>query len=370
MRRGLVCIGLVATLLLSGCKGGGLPVAREMGDMALLRTMGVDMESDVMDVTVSTGRRAKGLSGAEEAPLILRARRGTLSGACQDIQGLSDSYVFYGYVDQLLLGESLATVGVDDVLDYFARDVELGLGTQVWLVRGDTAENAIYAGGNTGVDTRLSTLLTNSEMEEAGMTRTAGETLTSLLEDNAAYLPALSTRAGVGGETALVEVGYGVLKDSKLTGWLDGESARGLELLEGQVAADIIEVELEGGIAAVVITDATLIVVPQTEHGTLIGVELFCRVRGDLDQVPHPLSHEELERVEQEVERNEQVRINMALAQLQLWGADCISLGRKIGMAEPSLWSDLEENWDGIFSSLPLTTRVSVTIDRAYSALE
>lgn len=150
----------VAAALLAGCGTTALPYAREMGDMALLRTMGVDAgekEGDLR-VTVSTGKRAAGLQGEGQPPLILSAEGGSLSSACLAMQGLSDSYVFYGYVDQLLLGEELALEGVQTVLDYFAQDVELGLGTQLWLIRGDTAQGAVQAGEKTGVDSRLSTL--------------------------------------------------------------------------------------------------------------------------------------------------------------------------------------------------------------------
>ena len=87
--------------------------------MALLRTMGVDAgekEGDLR-VTVSTGKRAAGLQGEGQPPLILSAEGGSLSSACLAMQGLSDSYVFYGYVDQLLLGEELALEGVQTVLD-------------------------------------------------------------------------------------------------------------------------------------------------------------------------------------------------------------------------------------------------------------
>ena len=184
---------LAAALLLSGCGKAALPYAREMGDMALLRTMGVDAgeEAGQVRVTVSTGKRAAGLQGESQPPLILSAGGESLSAACLSMQGLSDSYVFYGYVDQLLLGEEAALEGVEPVLDYFSRDVELGLGAQVWLVRGGTAQAAIEAGGETGVDSRLSTLQTDSEMGAAGITRTAGEVFSSLLEQGCAYLPAL-----------------------------------------------------------------------------------------------------------------------------------------------------------------------------------
>ena len=201
----------VAAALLAGCGTTALPYAREMGDMALLRTMGVDAgekEGDLR-VTVSTGKRAAGLQGEGQPPLILSAEGGSLSSACLAMQGLSDSYVFYGYVDQLLLGEELALEGVQTVLDYFAQDVELGLGTQLWLIRGDTAQGAVQAGEKTGVDSRLSTLQTDSEMGAAGVTRTVGETSASLLEWGSAYLPALrAVEQEREGETALLEAGY------------------------------------------------------------------------------------------------------------------------------------------------------------------
>ncbi len=50
------------------------------------------------------------------------------------------------YVDQILLGEDLAERGVRPVLDYFARDSELGLGAQLWLIQGATAREALSTG--------------------------------------------------------------------------------------------------------------------------------------------------------------------------------------------------------------------------------
>ena len=260
MKRMGAAAALAAVLLLSGCGKAALPYAREMGDMALLRTMGVDAgeEAGQVRVTVSTGKRAAGLQGESQPPLILSAAGESLSAACLSMQGLSDSYVFYGYVDQLLLGEEAALEGVEPVLDYFSRDVELGLGAQVWLVRGGTAQAAIEAGGETGVDSRLSTLQTDSEMGAAGITRTAGEVFSSLLEQGCAYLPALRAAGAEEGEqTALLEAGYGVLRDGALAGCLEGESAKGLELLTGQTAEDIIEVDLPSGRAVARITEVS-----------------------------------------------------------------------------------------------------------------
>lgn len=193
--------------LLPGCGGERLPYAREMGDMALMRTMGVDTGeggAEQLHVTVSSGRRARGLAGEAEPPLVLSAERESISSACLAMQGLSDSYVFYGHVDQLLLGEELSRRGILETLQYFSQDQELGMGTQVWIVRGGTAAEAISAEQERGVESRLSTIQTDSEMGMAGMTRTVGETLTSLMEDGSAYLPGLVP----GEDGALLEAGY------------------------------------------------------------------------------------------------------------------------------------------------------------------
>ena len=202
-------LAAVTALLLAGCSG--LPAAREMGDMALLRTLGVDPSPAGVAVTGSTGPRAKGLQGDGEPALTLAADGASLSGACLAMQGQSDSFVFFGYVDQLLLGEKLAEEGVRSVLDYFSRDAELGLGAQLWLVRSGSAREALSAGGEKGLDSRLETLQNDSEMGIANLTRTAGEVYTDLLELGSAYVPALSP-AGEGG-AVLTERGYGVLKD-------------------------------------------------------------------------------------------------------------------------------------------------------------
>lgn len=263
--------------LLPGCGGERLPYAREMGDMALMRTMGVDTGeggAEQLHVTVSSGRRARGLQGEAEPPLVLSAERESISSACLAMQGLSDSYVFYGHVDQLLLGEELSRRGILETLQYFSQDQELGMGTQVWIVRGGTAAEAISAEQERGVESRLSTIQTDSEMGMAGMTRTVGETLTSLMEDGSAYLPGLVP----GEDGALLEAGYGVVKDGMLAGWLTGEQARGLELAAGQVGADILELETRGGGAAVRVTAVSVSCVPEFSGERLTGLELACRL--------------------------------------------------------------------------------------------
>ena len=352
-------LALSGVLLLSGCSATLLPYAREMGDMALLRTMGVDAgEGDYqVEVTVSTGKRAYGLQGESQPSLILSAQRESLSAACLAMQGLSDSYVFYGYVDQLLLGEELTKRGVWP--DYFAQDAQLGLGVQMWAIRGANAAQAVQAGGESGVESRLSTLQTDSEMGAAGASRTAGEVFSDLLERGSAYLPALRIQeTDQEGQTALLEAGYAVLKDGVLAGYLEGE------LLVNQVPSDVLEVPLSQGRVVVRVTGSALVCTPRTENGQLAAMDLNCRITAEVAEVEGDLSQEDLEQVKQAVDSRQQRRLTQALERLQSWGADCVGLGQRLAMANPAQGEKLLATWPEMFPSLPAQVSVETSLTR------
>lgn len=347
---------LGACLLLTGCSG--LPTAREMGDMALLRAMGVDAAGAGVAVTGSTGPRAKGIQSEEEPALTLAADRESLSGACLAMQGQSGSYVFFGYVDQLLVGEELARRDVQPVLDYFARDKELSLGARLWLVRGDTARNAVSSGGDEGVDQRLETLRIDSEMGITHLTRAAGELYTDLLERGSSFAPALSLVDGT-----LTENGYGIFKGFALAGFLDGEAARGLELLQGGPSTHILETGLPDSKASVKVVSARTQSDLRFRGDLPSSLELTCKIEAQLSEYRRPFSPRELEYLRSEAEARERTRLEAALDQLRVWGADCTGLGAKAAVSHPAQWQKIQSNWPAWFSRLPIKIKVQIKLD-------
>ena len=348
---------LCAGLFLTGCSG--LPAAREMGDMALLRTMGMDAAPGGVALTASTGPRARGLQGTGEPALVLSAGGESLSAACLAMQGLSDSYVFFGYVDQLLLGEELARDGILPALDYVARDVELSLGAQMWLVRGATARAAVESGGEQGVESRLSTLQTDGKLGAAAITRTAGEIYNDLLERGTAFLPALA----LGEEgTALREQGYAVLDETGLLGYLDGEAARGLELLTGRAPAQILtmgqgEDQISARPLGVFLRPKLVL-----RSGEFAGLALDCRIDVELTEYRRMPKASELEALQQELAHRFLGQLEETLEQLQRWGADCAGLGPRAGGTHPNIWRQIEGAWPTIFAEMDLQTEVRVAI--------
>ena len=70
-KRGAAAVCLALALTLTGCGSRSwLPYAREMGDMALLRTLGRDSGPGAGELTGSTGARVSGMSAQQQEALL------------------------------------------------------------------------------------------------------------------------------------------------------------------------------------------------------------------------------------------------------------------------------------------------------------
>lgn len=368
MKRVLACAWIL--VLLTGCRG-ALPYAREMGDTALLRTVGLDRAQSGVELTVSTAGRF----GDEEA-LVLSAVGRSIPSAAQTVQSLGDRYVYYGHVDQMLLGEELAAGGIADVIDHLARESELGLGIQMWVIRGGTAAQAIGTAGNRGVPERLDQLNTDSRIGAANLTRTAAELMTVLAREGSTWLPALEwvearEADGGTGQGTLIPNGYGIVRQGRLVCWVEDDAARGVELLEEQAFGRVSDLMLEDGTGVSLTTDrVSTTFQPVFRDGELTGIEVFCRLSVRVTQTGRRLSAADLEWLQFRLELLEGGRMVQAIEQGQYWDADYLGLERKVQMACPHRKAAIQEQWPGAFRGLDVRVEVHAEVERSFGSMD
>lgn len=344
---------LPGLLFLTGC-GKGLPQAREMDNMALMRTLAVDRgePGDTVLVTASSARRSRGVQGESEPPLVLSAQRESIAGACRVMGTMSDSDVFFGHVDQLLLGEQLVrSGGTADALEHFSRESELGLGTRVWLVRDHLAQTVLQSKQEQGTESRLTALMQDSRLGLSEMECTAGAILTRLMEGEYPWIPALVLDEESG---SLWEQGYGVVKEGNLAFWVEGDAARGLELSQGYPGRELIE--LSGGVAQ--LDSASLTCVPIMEEDKLVGLELDLRLLGRV-KLPGILGQKGLE---EGVQERTAGWLKAALTLAQDNQADFMGLARMAGSSRPEQWRNIARQWTQVFPSLELQVRCTARL--------
>lgn len=327
MKRFIAVLLAAAMLPLSGCAPlsltGMLPYAREIEDMELVRTLGVDGDGEGVTVTGSGGTQE-----GENANLVT-GQATTISAAVLTMQSQGSSYLYFGHVGQLLLGEELARRGAKDSLDYVLRDVEMRLEMALYLVRDGTAEAA---------------------MEAAAQDGSATDRLEALAED-----------------VGLTAAGYGILKDDALVGWADQEAALGINLILSRVDADMVEVAPAGqASAALRVVGARSVIRPVFEGETLTGLRVECRVEANLAEGPPAVDDQRRQALCDALAEIERERIQAALDLAVTYNADYLGLCRAAALLAP--WHK-QALLDGVeMKDLTLTAQVEAVIQRSYHA--
>lgn len=344
----------LALLFLSSCSSTLLPVSQEMGDMALLRTFAVDKgEIERWLVTVSTGKQAKGLQGDQEPPTILAGESATLSGACRQLEGLSDHTIFYSYIDQLVVSESLAKEGLEELLTYFSTNRQLSLGTGIWLCEG-SAQEMLGATCEEGAEAYLTTLVAEGKLGVSGITRKVGQVLTEIREDNASFIPILrATEQG-----SLEESGYGIVRGEQFVSILQGDTAKGFALLHGQ--DQLLEVVTAQGTYALDLSHITVDYQGKWDDQKLKNVEVTVHVQGEPLEYPTPLTENDWQTVEQLGEGMIQQWCVQAITRLQSLHCDALGMGGRLTLKYPFATGaeEWKDNWEDTFSQVPVAVTV------------
>lgn len=351
--------------LLSGCEAGDVfPYARELGETALIRTVGLDAWGD--EVLLSAV--AEGDGG------YLSASGVSVAGAARAVQSLGARYVYYGHANRLLLGEEMAVRGVAEVMDYLAREPQLGPGMQLWVVRDGTAAQAVETAQ---VSQHLDRLNVDRRFGASSVSCSAAQLMSVLARRGSVCVPALrvlpprSGDGGEGGERTLVPEGYAVLRQGKLVGFTDEETSRGIELMQGENGGGVVVLKLDDGTAVSLVTDdARVRCEPVFRGGEPVGIEIVCRVPARVAQTGRRLTERELDEVEWRLERLLGERAIRAVELSQYWDADFLDLERRAQLAAPHQREAIDEQWPTAFRSLALRAEVLVRLERSVGLIK
>lgn len=351
-----------------------LPYAYEIEDTVLLRTLGVDVGTqspDGVGVTASSGERPAVGDSPGQAGVVLSAQADTVSAARTMMQSYGKDELFFGDVEQVVVGEGLAQRGLDDLLALMARDPELRLEARLWVVRGGSASDVLFGGEESGgVDDRLDAMESNADQGAATLPRTAREALVDLARSGTTFLPALAqgpSRPGDGaeGDTTVSTAGYALFRDGALCGWAAGEEAHGIHLLLGRADGGLLECAApDGARVALLLTGVRTGYTPIFRGGALAGLEVKCKVEARLAEVRggDALSREELAWLEAETARLCRTRMETALSHSRALEADYLNLRQGAALSAPWRKDELEQDWEEDFPGLTFTVNVQVKV--------
>ncbi len=365
MRRTLAM--LLALLLLSGC-GRRQPFGsfREIDQLVLVQTMGVDRKDGLFAVTVSTA--------AEKGQVLLKTPAVTLSRALKEMQDYTEKkYIFYGHTRHLLLGPAVLRDGLERCLEFVERDGELRMDTKLYAVRDASAEDAVAlpGDGEESVGDLLDSLEKDVSLLSESHVFTCGETAEALAERGCVLVSALRLSEPeniLDGENRriLLSAGYAVVVGGKLAGWLDTDLARGANLLMGFSDSDVIEApDGQGGWFAAALTGSKAVFLPEYEAGELqrlvLRLELHCSLR-ELEQPLELREESVVKKLEEGIADVEAWRVRQVLRLSQGMKADFCGLEKAVRRASPRSFDRMETPWRERFPDLPVRVEISVKL--------
>ena len=327
---------MYTALLLSGC--GRQTAGWQTGDVALVRAVGVDVAPSGVALTA--------WGGDIECPIVLKAEGVSIADGVRALQRRGDRFVHVGHANQLLLGEAFVRDGTAQLLDFVARDRQIGPGARLWVLR----EDGVLA-DVPDVAARLERLAKDGVVDCSGT-----RLMRAMAENGSVAVPALCWE-----ENGLQPAGYAVLRQGRLVGFLDGAQSLGLELLCGEHAGQMLEVELPDGARIVLsVKNAAFRYEPQTEAGRMVGATVHSSI-GLVPRQGPSLTDEQRQAVARLAEGVLCRRLAAVLACAQFWDADFTGVEQRLrGACSAQEWGAVD--WDRDFRALPMQVAASVQI--------
>ena len=383
-----ITVGIIV-LLQGGCWN-----LQEVESLAFVSAVGVDraQESEKVQVTVQIARptalavASTGGSSLERAFWLVSSTGYTVFDAVRNFASQSSRRLYWPHNRWLVFGEAQAREGLEDVLDFFDRDVEARRTMKLAVVQDGMASEFLE---------------TEQEME-----RLASKAYEQILDNSRRGLSTvvdidlhqfLLALVGEGIEPVAIRVemidrlpdvdirgqverryvslaprvtGAAVFKGAKLVGWLNKPETRGYNWVMGKANSGIIVIERpEGGkkLAGLELLRASSKVKPELVDGKfkiVIEVKADANI-GDIQDIlgkTNTLSAvASMERRMATVISNE-IEAVFRKTQREL-ASDIFGFGRAIRRKYPKEWASLRDNWnDQGFQELQIETKVSARI--------
>lgn len=361
--------------LLSGCgfSSGIYSNYRSIEQLQLVQTMGVDSSPE--EVTLCVSISAPDGSGA---PIILRRNGPNFIKTMDSLQDhTSRGQLIFDHTHHIVLGTVSAKNGISGLLDLVERDVNLRMGTELFVLREGSAEVLLTSPESKeyNISDVLDSIMRDMELQGNSHVYTARSTALALSEYGAALICALRTldtqksRFPESEGKSVVPAGYGILRDYRLVGFLDGEDAEAVSLLRnnlGNVARAVSD-GADGRIILELSRSGLKFKAHWAEDGSLAPMEIKADIGAVVAELhtrrTDILSTESVAELSRRLGEAFRQNILNVLEASQTLDADFLALRQVLRLDGGEKYYTLPEDW---LQTLRFDVSVNVSIDHSY----
>lgn len=411
MKRFLSLLIIICSLpALNGC-GSIYSNYREIQQLMVVQTMGIDREKGGVQVSMAAAAEASG-----GGPRRMSAQGSTITAAIDRAYKLSyEEEIFFSHVNHLLVGEAAAEEGLDAFLDYVSQSPTMRIDIPLYIVRGSTANQAVMEVGDSskGISEVMQTVHESFASPSNSRVFTVADTINSLLRYGSALVCAVecvpssesispeksesaqqsdgqNTQEGEGqnaqqgeeqnaqeeegqnaqdktqGENPLMAVpaGYAVIRDGKLCKFIEPEEAVAVGLLTGSLPITAITVtDRNGRNASLELNQGSADIVPVWGgKGQLKGLNIQAQVSASVletDNWQQGSSSEYINHLTAQLESAVSQRLSSLLRTSMKLKADFLGLAGQVERKSPENYRLLSQHFSELLPGLELQITVS-----------
>ena len=403
MKRFLSLLIIMCALpTLSGC-GSIYSNYREIQQLMVVQTMGIDREKGGVQVSMAAAAEASG-----GGPRRMSAQGSTITAAIDRAYKLSyEEEIFFSHVNHLLVGEAAAEEGLDTFLDYVSQSPTMRIDIPLYIVRGGTANQAVMEVGDSskGISEVMQTVHESFASRSNSRVFTVADTINSLLRYGSALVcavecvpssesvsPGKSASAQGGGEqnaqqgeeqnpqqeegqnaqdktqgeTPLMAVpaGYAVIRDGKLCKFIEPEEAAAVGLLTGSLPiTDITVTDRNGKDASLELNQGSAEITPVWGgKGQLKGLNIQAQVSASVletDNWQQGSSNEYINHLTAQLESAVSQRLSSLLRTSMKLKADFLGLAGQVERKSPENYRLMSQRFSDLLPGLELQITVS-----------
>ena len=374
MKKFILYILIVCIPFISACSDVNIYSAHsEPEELAVIKTVGIDFEDGVVEVTATTG---VGVDGKKAKTYTSKAD--TLAEAINAIQnGYLGDEAYFAHVSQIVIGENAGENGITEYLDYIGRNVYMRLSAEMYLVKGGTAKKLIEetTGETTAAADMLEAISKKSEFMAAGKVFTCKDMMASLAKSGTALIYVIEAGEPLytGGDDETLSIkpmGYAILKDGCVTEHLGASATEGAGILMGHTKSGMLTVEAAGyGEITLKITDIKTTYEPIFENGKLAAVSVKIKTEMNIEESASDLNFIN-ESLREEIERAAAAEIrdtiDAALKKSAELNEDFCGIGDKLYLKHPYKMMEEHRRWKDIYNVLRFETEIETKLQRTY----
>lgn len=363
-------------LLLSGCWN-----YYELNNIAITTGIAIDKNNNQYEVTylISNAKKNEVSSKEGEAGTTTYSGIGdTIQEAINDLQIKMPFEPYIGHLVVTIISEEVAKEGLENILDYLARNEESRNFFYLILSRNTKAKNIleIISPLQTFPSQTIASDIETSSAESSLIYKiTYNDFIYTLLEQGTN--PVLNSLTIIGNKEegtdtkelsntvpkAIIKIdSLGIFKEDKLLGWATTEESKGINLLSDNVKNMYIKTKCKDNYIMNYIENIKTKTKIDLEKNTV-----FVKISGN-SKILETNCKIDLENQEaiNEIENNIKQELNQIIKQAQQltkkYNTDVLGYGKIIHKNNPKKWNEIKDNWDNIYKNLEIKVEYDIKI--------